>query len=116
MKSYYASVSGYMDELLWGAMWLFKATDNDKHLQYIINNADSFGGIGWAITEFSWDVKYAGLQVMASKVKFLFSFFKLSLDLSLMGVPILQYLLLSLFSFVFLGRLVTCLVITLSNL
>lgn len=68
VKSYYASVSGYMDELLWGAMWLFKATDNDKYLQYIINNADNFGGIGWAITEFSWDVKYAGLQVMASKL------------------------------------------------
>ncbi|KAH9793395.1 Endoglucanase 11 [Citrus sinensis] len=68
VKSYYASVSGYMDELLWGAMWLSKATDNDKYLQYVINNADNFGGIGWAITEFSWDVKYAGLQVMASKL------------------------------------------------
>lgn len=75
VKSYYASVSGYMDELLWGAMWLSKATDNDKYLQYVINNADNFGGIGWAITEFSWDVKYAGLQVMASKVKFFFFFF-----------------------------------------
>ncbi|KAI4305756.1 hypothetical protein L6164_029103 [Bauhinia variegata] len=27
----------------------------------------SFGGTGWAITEFSWDVKFAGLQVIASK-------------------------------------------------
>lgn len=120
VKSYYASVSGYMDELLWGAMWLSKATDNDKYLQYVINNAENFGGIGWAITEFSWDVKYAGLQVMASKVKFFFFFsllfFKLSLDLSLMGVPILHYLLLFIFSFVFFRRLVTCLVITLSNL
>ncbi|KAH9793397.1 Endoglucanase 11 [Citrus sinensis] len=52
VKSYYASVT----------------TDNDKYLQYVINNADNFGGIGWAITEFSWDVKYAGLQVMASKL------------------------------------------------
>ncbi|KAK1568557.1 hypothetical protein Q3G72_025944 [Acer saccharum] len=68
VKSYYASVSGYMDELLWGAMWLYKATDNDKYLNYVIQNADSFGGIGWAITEFSWDVKYAGLQIMASKL------------------------------------------------
>nr|QCQ73708.1 endo-(1,4)-beta-D-glucanase [Litchi chinensis] len=68
VKSYYASVSGYMDELLWGAMWLYKATDNDKYLNYVIDNAHSFGGIGWAITEFSWDVKYAGLQIMASKL------------------------------------------------
>ncbi|KAK4279143.1 hypothetical protein QN277_016894 [Acacia crassicarpa] len=67
VKSYYASVSGYMDELLWAAMWLYKATDNKQYLEYVISNAHSFGGIGWAITEFSWDVKYAGLQVLASK-------------------------------------------------
>uniref|UniRef100_J3MT42 cellulase n=1 Tax=Oryza brachyantha TaxID=4533 RepID=J3MT42_ORYBR len=30
--------------------------------------ADEFGGTGWAITEFSWDVKYAGLQILAAKV------------------------------------------------
>ncbi|TVU05818.1 hypothetical protein EJB05_49002, partial [Eragrostis curvula] len=29
--------------------------------------ADEFGGTGWAITEFSWDVKYAGLQIQAAK-------------------------------------------------
>lgn len=121
VKSYYASVSGYMDELLWGAMWLSKATDNDKYLQYVINNADNFGGIGWAITEFSWDVKYAGLQVMASKVKFFFFFFLAFFFSNLawtyhLWVPILHYLLLFIFSFVFFRRLVTCLVITLSNL
>ncbi|KAJ8749288.1 hypothetical protein K2173_018769 [Erythroxylum novogranatense] len=68
VKGYYASVSGYMDELLWGAMWLYKATDKEEYLKYVIDKADVFGGIGWAITEFSWDVKYAGLQVMASKL------------------------------------------------
>lgn len=70
VKSYYASVSGYMDELLWGAMWLYKATDKQEYFDYIISNAHTFGGIGWSITEFSWDVKYAGLQVLASKVKY----------------------------------------------
>ena len=69
VKSYYASVSGYKDELLWGALWLYKATDNEIYLEYVINKAHFFGGIGWAMTEFSWDVKYAGLQIMASKVK-----------------------------------------------
>lgn len=68
VKSYYASVSGFKDELLWAGLWLFKATDNEDYLRYVINEAESFGGIGWAITEFSWDVKYAGIQLMASKV------------------------------------------------
>ncbi|KAL1812924.1 hypothetical protein ACET3Z_022989 [Daucus carota] len=66
VKSYYASVSGYKDELLWAALWLFKATDNEDYLNYVIDNAHHFGGIGWSISEFSWDVKYAGIQIMAS--------------------------------------------------
>lgn len=71
VKRYYASVSGYMDELLWAALWLYKATDNEEkehYLKYVIENAHFFGGIGWSITEFSWDVKYAGVQIMASKL------------------------------------------------
>ena len=74
VKSYYASVSGYMDELLWGALWLYKATDREEYLKYVITEAHSFGGIGWAISEFSWDVKYAGLQIIASKVNILMNF------------------------------------------
>ncbi|XP_009365103.1 endoglucanase 11 [Pyrus x bretschneideri] len=68
VKSYYASVSGFKDELLWAALWLYKATDNEEYLKYVINKANSFGGIGWAMTEFSWDVKFAGLQLLASKL------------------------------------------------
>ncbi|OAY66155.1 Endoglucanase 11 [Ananas comosus] len=67
-RSYYASVSGYMDELLWAALWLHRATGREEYLAYAMDNADDFGGIGWAITEFSWDVKYAGLQVLAAKL------------------------------------------------
>ncbi|KAK8466984.1 hypothetical protein PHAVU_008G212700 [Phaseolus vulgaris] len=67
VKSYYASVSGYMDELLWAATWLYKATDNKTYLEYVLSNAHTFGGTGWSISEFSWDVKYAGLQLMLSK-------------------------------------------------
>ncbi|KAE8695209.1 Endoglucanase 11 [Hibiscus syriacus] len=67
-KSYYASVIGYMDELLWAAVWLFEATDKEEYLNYVVDNGGSFGGIGWAISEFSWDVKYAGVQIMASKI------------------------------------------------
>ncbi|KAG6637669.1 hypothetical protein CIPAW_11G193800 [Carya illinoinensis] len=66
-KGYYSSVSGYMDELLWAALWLYKATDKDEYyLNYVLEKAHSFGGITWAMTEFSWDVKYVGVQIIAS--------------------------------------------------
>jgi len=69
VKSYYASVSGYHDELLWAALWLHRATGRPHYLDYVVHNADDFGGTGWAITEFSWDVKYAGVQILAARVR-----------------------------------------------
>ncbi|KAM7251109.1 hypothetical protein ACFE04_022992 [Oxalis oulophora] len=68
VKGHYTSISGYKDELLWSAIWLYKATNKDYYLDYFVENARSFGGITWAMTEFSWDVKYAGLQILASKL------------------------------------------------
>ncbi|BAF19200.1 Os06g0247900, partial [Oryza sativa Japonica Group] len=68
VKSYYASVSGYHDELLWAALWLHRATGRAAYLDYAVDNADEFGGTGWAITEFSWDVKYAGVQILAARL------------------------------------------------
>lgn len=68
VKGYYSSLSGYKDELLWAALWLYKATGEMLYFDYVIQNAHSFGGLGWAMTEFSWDVKYAGVQIMASMV------------------------------------------------
>ncbi|KAG4382159.1 hypothetical protein GLYMA_14G019900v4 [Glycine max] len=65
-KGYYASVSGYMDELLWAAVWLYRATQKEEYLTYFLDKAYDFGGTTWAMTEFSWDVKYAGLQAIAS--------------------------------------------------
>ncbi|CAN6694758.1 unnamed protein product [Malus baccata var. baccata] len=66
VKGHYTSWSGYMDELLWAALWLYKATNNEDYLNYVLNNAQSLGGTTWAIKEFSWDVKYAGVQIIAS--------------------------------------------------
>ncbi|XP_076917362.1 endoglucanase 11-like [Bidens hawaiensis] len=66
VKGFYPSVSGYKDELLWAGLWLYKATRKMEYMDYVIQNAHSFGGITWAMQEFSWDVKYAGVQVMAS--------------------------------------------------
>ncbi|CAN6204384.1 unnamed protein product [Urochloa humidicola] len=68
VRSYYASVSGYRDELLWAALWLHRATGRDDYLRYAVDRAEPFGGVGWAMTEFSWDVKYAGVQVLAAKL------------------------------------------------
>ncbi|KAK2431709.1 endoglucanase [Trifolium repens] len=65
-KGYYTSVSGYKDELLWAAIWLYKATEKDEYLNYVLENAYDFGGTTWAMTEFSWDVKYSGVQAIAS--------------------------------------------------
>ncbi|KAG1327204.1 endoglucanase 11 [Cocos nucifera] len=67
-KNYYPSVSGYGDELLWAALWLHRATGREEYLEYVVNNAFRLGGASWAISEFSWDIKYAGLQVLASKL------------------------------------------------
>ncbi|KAJ4755170.1 Endoglucanase [Rhynchospora pubera] len=68
VKSYYPSVSGYGDELLWAALWLHWATGSGRYVEYLVENADEFGGTGWAVSEFSWDIKYAGVQVLASKL------------------------------------------------
>ncbi|KAL8456649.1 hypothetical protein ACS0TY_034766 [Phlomoides rotata] len=71
VKGYYLSTSGYKDELLWGSIWLYKATDDinnnyNNYFNYLIENEEAFGGTTWAITEFSWDVKYAGVQLLAA--------------------------------------------------
>ncbi|XP_065862446.1 endoglucanase 11-like [Euphorbia lathyris] len=69
VKGYYTSESGYMDELLWGALWLYKATDNEVYLKYVLDNGFAFGGITWAITEFSWDVKFPALQLLIASMQ-----------------------------------------------
>ncbi|KAK6137281.1 hypothetical protein DH2020_028973 [Rehmannia glutinosa] len=66
-QKYYRSVSGYADELLWAAAWLYKASNNAYYLNYLENNGDALGGTGWAMTEFGWDVKYAGVQTLVAK-------------------------------------------------
>ena len=61
-------MSGYGDEMLWAALWLHRATGRTEYLDYAVDMADELGGGTWAIGEFSWDVKYAGLQILAAKV------------------------------------------------
>ena len=48
---------------MWGAAWLYRATNMTKYLDYPGGVKDS----GGARTEFSWDDKYVGAQVLCSK-------------------------------------------------
>ncbi|XVF10516.1 hypothetical protein REPUB_Repub07fG0189700 [Reevesia pubescens] len=60
---FYCSFSGYQDELLWSAAWLYKASGDEKYLSYVLSNQ------GWsqAVSEFSWDNKFAGAQALLAK-------------------------------------------------
>ncbi|KAL8208637.1 hypothetical protein R6Q57_008049 [Mikania cordata] len=60
---FYCSYSGYNDELLWGAAWLYIATKDPVYLQYIHEESTSA-----VVNEFSWDLKYAGVQVLLSQL------------------------------------------------
>ncbi|TKY67738.1 Endoglucanase 5 [Spatholobus suberectus] len=66
-QQFYTS-SGYSDELLWAATWMHLATGDEYYLKYVVDNAVYMGGTGWAVKEFSWDNKYAGVQILLSKV------------------------------------------------
>lgn len=55
------------DELLWGAAWLRRASQDDSFLNYIQNNGKILGADD-NINEFGWDNKHAGLNVLVSKV------------------------------------------------
>ncbi|KAK9117871.1 hypothetical protein Scep_015964 [Stephania cephalantha] len=66
--SYLLLAHAKQDELLWAAAWLFRATGDEYYLKYVVDNAASMGGTGWAVGEFSWDNKYAGLQILLAKV------------------------------------------------
>ncbi|KHN39837.1 Endoglucanase 24 [Glycine soja] len=55
-----------LDELLWGAAWLRRATQDDNFLNYIQTNGKTLGADD-NINEFGWDNKHAGLNVLVSK-------------------------------------------------
>lgn len=51
------------DELIWAATWLYKATRKEVYLSYL-----KFEAISAYVAEFSWDLKYAGAQILIVKV------------------------------------------------
>lgn len=64
------------DELLWGAAWLRRASQDDSYLNYIENNGKTLGAED-NINEFGWDNKHAGLNVLVSKVRSSFQSYQL---------------------------------------
>ncbi|XP_076940647.1 endoglucanase 16-like [Bidens hawaiensis] len=60
---FYCSYSGYHDELLWGATWLYIATRRPMYLKFIQDESTTA-----IVSEFSWDLKFAGAQVLLSQL------------------------------------------------
>ncbi|KAK8579840.1 hypothetical protein V6N13_143004 [Hibiscus sabdariffa] len=63
---FYCSYSGYKDELLWGASWLLRAT-NDAYYYNFLKTL----GANDQTDIFSWDNKYAGAYVLLSRLALL---------------------------------------------
>ncbi|XP_019160430.1 PREDICTED: endoglucanase 18-like [Ipomoea nil] len=63
---FYCSYSGYQDELLWAAAWVYKASGETEYLNYVSSNE------GWShtVSEFSWDNKFAGAQALLANEYF----------------------------------------------
>ncbi|XP_022933062.1 endoglucanase 16-like [Cucurbita moschata] len=62
---FYCSYSGYNDELLWAATWLYIATRRPAYFKYITEES-----VSGSVAEFSWDLKYAGAQILLSEIYF----------------------------------------------
>ncbi|XP_053631602.2 endoglucanase A [Cherax quadricarinatus] len=64
---FYRSWSGYGDELLWGALWLYRATEDATYLTKAQAAWDEFT-LGQGALQFSWDDKKAGAYALGSLV------------------------------------------------
>ncbi|CAI0547291.1 unnamed protein product [Linum tenue] len=64
---FYCSSNGYMDELAWGAAWLFKATGDNKYAYYVKSN------LGTSLTAFNWDSKFAGVYVLLASLDYAYA-------------------------------------------
>ena len=62
----YTSHSGYEDELIWGASWLYRATGEQQYLNKARQYADRFG-IYPGNTTLSWDNKTAGALILLAQ-------------------------------------------------
>ncbi|KAG5030865.1 hypothetical protein JHK85_014847 [Glycine max] len=54
-----------LDEMMWAATWLYMATRKSVYMKYITEECMSA-----SVAEFSWDLKYAGAQILLSQLHF----------------------------------------------
>ncbi|RIB06730.1 glycoside hydrolase family 9 protein [Gigaspora rosea] len=66
VKSAYSS-SSYFDELVWGALWLYRATNDTSYLDKAVNyfNTNSLSGLKKV---FNWDEKSGGCYVLFAQL------------------------------------------------
>ena len=62
-----SSYSGYNDELVWAALWLFKATGTQSYLTYATSGYSSYGFSG-NTDVLSWDSKIAGIKILLAQI------------------------------------------------
>lgn len=80
VQEFYNS-TGYGDELLWAAAWLYHATRDELYLNYVTEtNGKEFANWG-SSSWFSWDDKHAGTQVPIIMLCFHLFFFYLLIGL-----------------------------------
>ncbi|CAK9263401.1 unnamed protein product [Sphagnum jensenii] len=71
VQAFYNS-TGFTDELLWGASWLYYATGNISYLDYVTSaKALVSARLGQFPLWFSWDDKTPGLQVLLARLQIL---------------------------------------------
>ena len=77
------------DELIWGASWLYKATKAPNYWNYVKNHINYLesnnivvrnvngnpvpSSQAGSISEFGWDAKHAGINILVSQVSLSFS-------------------------------------------
>ena len=64
---FFSSYSGYNDELVWAALWLYKATGTSSYLTYATAGYSSYGFSG-NTNVLSWDSKVAGIKVLIAQL------------------------------------------------
>lgn len=71
--SYYQSYSGYNDELVWGAIWLYLASNNQDYLDKAISYYSNLGTEGQSTDKsykwgLAWDDKSYGCYALLAKI------------------------------------------------
>lgn len=71
VQAYYNS-TGFGDELLWGATWLYYATGNNDYLAFVTGvDGQNFAQWGVFPSWFSWDRKLPAVQVLLARLQML---------------------------------------------